>query len=104
MHLLAAEPGEIFRLAVFRAAHPEVIIGDGGFGMWQAQIPEENGETVTTRYTLRELLDRLDTLTAGRDGQSETSADKAGRTRPSRTPCPALPAVPGTAEQDRKGA
>ncbi len=62
MHLLAAEPGDLFRLAAFRAAHPDVIVGDGGFGMWQALIPEENGETVTTRRTLRELLDRLGEL------------------------------------------
>ena len=65
MHLLPAEPGEVFRLAAFRAAHPEVIIGDGGFGMWQARIPEPDGETVTTRRTLRELLDRLGELTSG---------------------------------------
>ena len=38
MHLLAAEPGDLFRLAAFRAAHPDVIVGDGGFGMWQALI------------------------------------------------------------------
>ncbi|HEU5392954.1 MAG TPA: hypothetical protein VFV73_44425 [Streptosporangiaceae bacterium] len=29
----------------------------------QARLPEPDGETVTTRYTLRELLDRLDELT-----------------------------------------
>ena len=28
----------------------------------QARIPELNGETVITRYTLRELLDKLDEL------------------------------------------
>jgi hypothetical protein len=39
-----------------------VLIGDGGFGTWQGLIPEENGETVTTRHTLRELLDKLGTL------------------------------------------
>lgn len=50
------------RLARFRAAHPEVIVGDGGFGTMQARIPAANGETVVTRYTLRELLDRLDEL------------------------------------------
>ena len=50
------------RLARFRAAHPEVIVGDGGFGTVQARIPELNGETVITRYTLRELLDKLDEL------------------------------------------
>ena len=63
MHLLSAEPGEVFRLAAFRDAHPQVIIGDGGFGTWQARIPGENGETVTTRHTLGELLDRLGELT-----------------------------------------
>ena len=49
-------------LARFRAAHPEVIVGDGGFGTVQARIPELNGETVITRYTLRELLDKIDEL------------------------------------------
>ena len=58
------EPDELFRLSRFRTAHPEVIIGDGGFGTVQARIPEPDGETVITRYTLRELLDRLDELTA----------------------------------------
>ena len=69
MHLAPAETDQLCRLEVFRAAHPEVIIGDGGFGVWQARIPEPAGETVTSRYTLRELLDRLDELTADQDGQ-----------------------------------
>ena len=55
-------PDELARLRQFRADHPDVLIGDGGFGTWQALIPEPDGETVTTRYTLRELLDRLDAL------------------------------------------
>lgn len=50
------ELDQLARLARFRAAHPEVIVGDGGFGTVQARIPELNGETVITRYTLRELL------------------------------------------------
>jgi len=54
------ELDQLARLARFRAAHPEVIVGDGGFGTVQARIPELNGETVITRYTLRELLDKLD--------------------------------------------
>ena len=37
-----------------------MIVGDGGFGTVQARVPELNGETVITRYTLRELLDKLD--------------------------------------------
>jgi hypothetical protein len=56
------ELGQLARLARFRTAHPDVIIGDGGFGTVQARIPELNGETVITRYTLRELLDKLDEL------------------------------------------
>jgi len=51
----------VVRLHRFRAAHPEVVIG-AGTGWWQAQIPGLNGETVTTRYTLRALLDKLDEL------------------------------------------
>ena len=56
------ELDQLARLARFRAAHPEAILGDGGFGTVQARIPELNGETVITRYTLRELLDKLDEL------------------------------------------
>ncbi len=56
------ELDQVARLARVRRAHPEVIVGDGGFGTVQARIPETNGETVITRYTLRELLDRLDEL------------------------------------------
>ena len=58
------EPDQVLRLLGFRQAHPEVIIGDGGFGTMQARIPQENGETVITRYSLRELLDKLGELTA----------------------------------------
>src|SRR6266581_3535241 len=32
------EPDQVLRLQAFRAAHPDVIIGDGGFGVWQARI------------------------------------------------------------------
>ena len=60
--LAPEEPDQVLRLHRFRRAHPEVIIGDGGFGTIQAGIPEPNGETVITRYRLRELLDKLDDL------------------------------------------
>jgi len=65
LRLIREEPGQVLRLQAFRAAHPEVIIGDFGFGVWQARIPEPAGEHVISRYTLRELLDRLDELTGG---------------------------------------
>jgi len=63
------EPDQVPRLSRFREEHPDVIIGDGGFGTWQARVPEPAGETVITRYTLRELLDKLSELTAGHDGR-----------------------------------
>jgi len=39
-----------------------------GSGWWQAVIPETNGEQVITRYTLGQLLDRLDELTGEQSG------------------------------------
>jgi hypothetical protein len=62
LHLIPEELDQVVRLARFRAAHPDVIVGDGGFGTMQARIPEPAGETVITRYTLRELLDKLGEL------------------------------------------
>jgi hypothetical protein len=67
LRVVPDEPDQVRRLRNFRAAHPDVIIGPGGFGTWQARIPEPNGEIVTTRYTLRELLNRLDELTGQQD-------------------------------------
>ena len=61
--LVREELDQVLRLQAFRAAHPEVIIGDGGFGVWQARIPEPDGERIISRYTLCELLDKLDELT-----------------------------------------
>jgi hypothetical protein len=39
-----------------------------GNGWWQAVIPEPDGEIVTTRYTLRALLDKLDELLTANQG------------------------------------
>ncbi len=55
----AGEPDQAGRLARFRASHPDVIIGGAGFGTWQALAPQPHGEQVFTRYSLRELLDKL---------------------------------------------
>jgi hypothetical protein len=57
------EPDQVPRLISFRQANPGVIVGDGGFGTFQARIPQDNGEIVVTSYSLRELLDKLDELT-----------------------------------------
>ncbi len=56
------EPDQVPRLNRFRDDHPGVAIR-AGLGYWQALVPERNGETVITRYRLKELLDKLDTLT-----------------------------------------
>jgi hypothetical protein len=62
LRLAREEPDQVLRLQSFRAARPEVIIGDGGFGVWQARIPELDGERIISRHTLHELLDKLDEL------------------------------------------
>jgi hypothetical protein len=41
-----------------------------GEGWWQARIPKPNGEIVTTRYTLRALLDKLDELLSTNPGRT----------------------------------
>ena len=55
MGLAPGEPDQMLRLHHFRQDHPEVVVGDGGFGTFQARIPEPNGEIVITRYSLREF-------------------------------------------------
>lgn len=59
--LVPDEPDQVLRLHHFQEEHPDVIIG-GGDGFRQARIPEPDGETIITRYSLRELLDKLGEL------------------------------------------
>lgn len=67
---LRIDPDQAVRLAEFREQHPGVMIGSlRRGGIWQARIPEPAGETVITRYTLAELLDRLGELTEGAPGE-----------------------------------
>jgi hypothetical protein len=73
LRLAREEPGQVLRLQAFRAVHPEVIIGDAGFGVWQARIPQPDGERIISRYALRELLDKLDQVTG--EGTASGSAD-----------------------------
>jgi hypothetical protein len=63
LSLVPQEPDQVPRLSQFRRAHPGITIG-AGHGYWQAQIPLLSGEQVITRYQLRDLLDKLDTLTS----------------------------------------
>jgi hypothetical protein len=65
------ELDQVTRLARFKTTHPHIVVGDGGFGTMQARIPEPNGEIVITRYSLRELLDKLDDLTSRHQDQPD---------------------------------
>jgi hypothetical protein len=62
LRLMPDEADQVRRLHQFRRDHDGVVI-NAGPGWWQARIPEPAGEQVITRYTLRELLDKLDQLT-----------------------------------------
>jgi hypothetical protein len=60
--LLALSPADachVLRLDAFRAGHPEWVIGSGT-GFWQARMSEPDAETIITRYSLSELLDKLE--------------------------------------------
>jgi hypothetical protein len=59
--LVPDEYDQVLRLDRFRQDHPAIVVGAGN-GWWQAVIPAPDGEIVTTRYTLRALLDKLDEL------------------------------------------
>jgi hypothetical protein len=60
--MLAIPPEEmdqLLRLQSSRLQYPQVIIGAISRRAWQACIPEaDDGETVVTRRTLADLLDR----------------------------------------------
>ena len=61
LRLVPDEYDQVLRLDRFRQDYPAVVVGAGN-GWWQAVIPKPDGEIVTTRYTLRALLDKLDEL------------------------------------------
>ena len=69
LRLMPDDRDQLLRLGQFRQRHPSVVIG-AGEGWWQARIPEPQGEIVTTRYTLRALLDKLDDLLSTNPGDT----------------------------------
>ena len=71
--LVPDEPDQVLRMRDFRAAHPDVIIGPGGFGTWQARIPEPDGETVNHQVHAAR--------TAGPSRRADRPAGLAGATR-----------------------
>ena len=52
---------QVPRRQKYEAEHPDVRITYHG-PHWQAVIPEQAGETVLTRYSLKALLDKLESL------------------------------------------
>ncbi len=59
---------QVPRRAAYEPAHPNVeIIYMGAY--WQAIIREDSGQTVITRYDLRSLLDKLESLDAPDTGK-----------------------------------
>ena len=59
---------QVPRRLEYEAAHPCVeILYLGPY--WQAIIREKGGQTIITRYTLRALLDKLESLEAADDGK-----------------------------------
>ena len=66
LRLVPDEYDQVLRLDRFRQDHPAVV--GAGNGWWQAVIPAPDGEIVTTRYTLRALLDKLDELLIANPG------------------------------------
>ena len=64
MMMVRGEPGyvdQVPRRAAYEAAHPNTEISYHG-GWWQAIIREDTGQTIITRYELKQLLDKLESL------------------------------------------
>ena len=54
-------PDQVPRRQAYEAGHPGVEISYRG-PYWKAVVREEAGETVITRYDLKDLLDKLEAL------------------------------------------
>jgi hypothetical protein len=66
------------RLLAYKQAHPHVeVLYFGAY--WQAIIPEDGGTTVCVRYTLHELMDKLESLAAAGPAGPPAARDAAGR-------------------------
>jgi hypothetical protein len=66
------------RKRAFEAQHPEAFIGMIASGTWQARIRQKNGETVITRWYLRDLMDELEKRYPPAADQSVPLHDVAG--------------------------
>jgi len=74
---------QVPRRLEYQASHPHVEIRYFG-PHWQAIVHEETGETVITRYGLRQLLDKLESLDA--EGMAKSGVSQDLPTRATRAP------------------
>ena len=97
LRLALEEPDQVPRLRKFRAAYPDVIVGAGEFGTWQARIPEPNGRPSPPVALCANSSTASDELTGQRDGQPVASPAewKRGGIPPCLDPAAAREAVPG---------
>lgn len=58
--VLSDDFDQLPRKRVFESRHPEAFIGMITSDTWQARIRQMNGETVITRWYLRDLMDELE--------------------------------------------
>lgn len=85
MHFLApsvrGEPeyiDHVPRLLAYKEAHPDTEIIYFG-PHWQAIIREDDGVTVITRMSLKQLMDKLESLAAAGPAGPAAATDAAGR-------------------------
>ena len=102
LRLAPDEWDQLPRLGQFRQRHPGVVIG-AGEGWWQARIPKPNGEIVTTRYTLRALLDKLDELLTDPGGSASLPTGRAGCVVFNRHPAGTVLAIPVRTDRASSG-
>ena len=75
LRLAREEPDQVLRLQAFRAAHPEVIIGDGGFGFGRPASQSRTASMSSAGTRSASCWDKLDELTGEHRSQSDSGQD-----------------------------
>jgi len=71
---------QVPRMLAYQQAHPHVMIRPRSHAAyWEAIIEEQDGETAVYRYTLRELMDKLESLAAAGPAGPGGAQDAPGR-------------------------
>ena len=69
---------QVPRMLAYKEAHPETEIIYFG-PHWQAILREDGGMTVITRFSLQQLMDKLESLAAAGPAGPPGAQDAAGR-------------------------